>query len=275
MKPPVFDYALVEDLDEVVELLAAEGAEARLLAGGQSLISMLNMRLIQPTLVVDISRLPDHDFITPKEGLVEIGCTVTQTDLQLWPGLAESLPLLKRALPWVGHRQTRNKGTVCGSVAHADPSAELPLCLAALNGEAVLYSSRGERVLTAHELQVGMLETACEPDEMIRALRFPRAETGAGYGFGEVAYRHGDFAIVAVAVVASTEGVRIAVGGVSEKPEVFEWPLMEDRFLNDALNDLAWKFGTTEDQHATAYYRRSLIRKLGRRVVGEALACVG
>ncbi len=275
MKPPVFDYAFVEHLDEVVELLAADGGEARLLAGGQSLIAMLNMRLIQPALVVDISRLPDHDFITLKEGVVEIGCTVTQSDLQLWPGLAESLPLLKRALPWVGHRQTRNKGTVCGSIAHADPSAELPLCLAALNGEAVLYSSRGERVLAAHELQVGTLETACKPDEMIRALRFPRAVPGVGYGFGEVAYRHGDFAIVAIAVLASTEGVRIAVGGVSEKPEICEWPLMEDRFLNDALNDLAWKFGTTEDQHATAYYRRSLIRKLGRRVVGEALACVG
>ena len=275
MKPPVFDYAFADHLDEVAEFLADEGGEARVLAGGQSLIAMLNMRLVQPTLVVDISRLPDHDFITLKEGVVEIGCTVTQSALQFWPGLAESLPLLKRALPWVGHRQTRNKGTVCGSIAHADPSAELPLCLAALNGKAVLYSSRGERVLAAHELQVGTLETACAPDEMIRALRFPAAETSSGYGFGEVAYRHGDFAIVAVAVVATSECLRIALGGVGEKPEVCEWPLLEDKFLDDALNDLAWKLGTNEDQHATAYYRRSLIRSLGRRVVGEALTCLG
>ncbi|SVB08591.1 uncharacterized protein METZ01_LOCUS161445, partial [marine metagenome] len=176
----VFDYAVAEHIDEVIKLLSEEGDDAQLLAGGQSLIAMLNMRLVRPALVLDISRLPDENFIRLQDDFVEIGCTVTQSDLQSWSDLCTSLPLLARALPWVGHQQTRNKGTICGSVAHADPSAELPLCFAALGGEALLYSSQGERVLKADEFQVGMLETACAPDEMIRMLRFPKAEIGSG-----------------------------------------------------------------------------------------------
>ena len=275
MKPPVFDYAVAEHIDEVIELLSEEGDDAQLLAGGQSLIAMLNMRLVRPALVLDISDLPDHDFIRLEDGSVEIGCTITQSHLQAWPNLETSLPLLARALPWVGHQQTRNKGTICGSVAHADPSGELPLCFAALGGEALLCSSQGERVLKADEFQVGMLETACASDEMIRMLRFPKAEISSGYGFGEVAYRHGDFAIVAVAVVANSNGIRIAVGGATEKPEVHEWPLLEGKVLDDALNDLARNLNVVEDHHATAHYRQSLIRALGRRVVEEAISCRG
>ncbi len=273
MKPPVFDYAIAEHIDEVITFLSEEGDDAQLLAGGQSLVAMLNMRLVRPALVVDISNLPGQDFIRLQDGFVEIGCTVTQSDLHSWSDLDTSLPLLARALPWVGHQQTRNKGTICGSVAHADPSAELPLCLAALGGEVVLYSSQGERTLKADEFQVGTLETACAPDEMIRMLRFPKAEINSGYGFGEVAYRHGDFAIVAIAVVANSNGVRIAVGGATEKPEVHEWSLMEGKVLDDALNDLARNLNAVEDHHATASYRRSLIRALGRRVVEDAILC--
>ena len=275
MKPPVFDYAVAEHIDEVTKFLSEEGDEAQLLAGGQSLVAMLNMRLVRPALVVDISNLPGQDFIRLQDDFVEIGCTVTQSDLHSWSDLDTSLPLLARALPWVGHQQTRNKGTICGSVAHADPSAELPLCFAALDGEVLLYSSQGERTLKVDEFQVGMLETACAPDEMIRMVRFPKAEISSGYGFGEVAYRHGDFAIVAIAVVANSNGVRIAIGGATEKPEVHEWPLREGKVLDDALNDLARNLNVIEDHHATARYRRSLISALGRRVVEDAILCRG
>ena len=275
MKPPAFDYIRPSGVEEVVDLLSYAGEDARVLSGGQSLIALLNMRLVHPSVIIDISALPDHSFIRRCDNVVEVGCTTTQSELLSWSNLSTQLPLLAQALPWVGHRQTRNKGTVCGSIAHADPSAELPLCLAALKGEALLYSSRGERVLGAEELQTGMLETACAPDEIIRALRFPVADTGTGYAFGEVAYRHGDFAVVSIAVVASSKSVRIAVGGISDKPQVLEWPSLQgDVLLSDTLSDFARKTEVRGDHHASAHYRRRVLSSLGLRLVQEALAWV-
>src|SRR5262249_30875547 len=151
MKPPPFDYLRPQTVDEGLAALADYGEDARVLAGGQSLMAMLNMRLAAPALVVDIGRLSALDRIAVEGDRLGVGAAATQAALDRWPGLAERAPLLAAALPWVGHFQTRNRGTVCGSIAHADPSAELPLCLAVLGGEVVLLSVVGRRSVAADQ----------------------------------------------------------------------------------------------------------------------------
>ena len=202
MKPRRFDYVRPDTVEEVLALLAEYGDDARILAGGQSLVPMLNLRLIDPAVLIDISRIAALDAIRDRGNIIEIGAAVTQNTLMAWPQLKQKLPLLAAALPFVGHFQTRNRGTVCGSIAHADPSSEIPLTLAVCGGAVVLRSQkRGERVLAAEAFQQDMLTTARAPDELIAAVRFPVIE-GKGVAFDEVARRHGDFAIIAVAAIA-------------------------------------------------------------------------
>ena len=271
MKPPRFDYIRAASVEEAVGVLAEHGDDARVLAGGQSLMAMLNMRLLAPEVLVDISRVPELAAITRTEGAIEVGAAVTQAALQRYDGLGAHLPLVADALPFVGHYQTRARGTVCGSIAHADPSSELPLCLAALDGEVMLRSARGTRTLAASDFQRDVLTTACEPDEMLEAVRFPCSAPGDGYGFAELGIRHGDFAIVAIAVVASAARVRVAVGGCSDRPNVAELPPLAGDALVEALNSLAWSLPFDDDHHASARYRRDLVRTLGRRTVEAAL----
>ena len=180
MKPRPFDYVRPDSADEAIAVLTECGDEARVLAGGQSLMAMLNLRLADPSVLVDIARIPELDSIRDMGGRIEVGAAVTQNKLLAWPKLAEKLPLVAVALPNVGHFQTRNKGTVCGSIAHADPSSELPLSLALLEGEVVLRSKRGTRTVGARSFQLDMLTTAREPDELIVAVRFPIAGDAQG-----------------------------------------------------------------------------------------------
>src|SRR5258708_1559460 len=206
-----------DTVEEAVAILAEHGDEARVLAGGQTLLAMLNLRVVEPAVLVDITRIPELADIREVDGKIEVGAAVTQNRLMAWPALAQKLPLLAAALPFVGHFQTRNKGTVCGSLAQADPASELPLSLAVLEGEVVLRSRKGTRVLAADEFQQGMLTTARAGDELITAVRFP-VMTG-GVAFREVARRHGDFAIVGVAaVVESANSIRVGVAGMAGRP---------------------------------------------------------
>jgi len=273
MKPAKFDYIAPESIDEAVSILAEEGDNARLLAGGQSLIAMMNMRLVKPGLVIDISRMAGQDSIVIDDHGIRIHAAATQRSLLESEALDKLHPLLGKALPWVGHFQTRSKGTVCGSVAHADPSSEIPLCLAVLNGQVNLRSYQNTRCVEAKDFQTGILSTACRANEMIESVFFPRASTSSGYAFTEFGYRHGDFAIVAVAVVASGDSLRIGVGGMTDKPEVRDFPTLADEDIDDALNDFAWELGGADDQHATAHFRRNLVRKLGRKSIEEATQC--
>jgi 2-furoyl-CoA dehydrogenase FAD binding subunit len=268
MKPRPFDYARPDTADEAVALLAEYGDDARVLAGGQSLLPMLNLRLLDVGVLIDISRVRDLDNIREADGKIEIGAAVTQNTLMAWPELANKLPLVNAALPFVGHFQTRNKGTVCGSIAHADPSSELPLALAVLGGEVVLRSAKGERVLAASEFQQDMLTTAREPDELIVAVRFPVLRN-RGTAFHEVARRHGDFAIVAVAVAIDDGAVRVGVGGMAGRPMVRRL----DGDVAAALGEWAEQLEGYEDLHASAALRRDLFRKLGPHVVAEAKRC--
>ena len=274
MKPAPFDFVSPDSLEEALAVLAETGEDARILAGGQTLTPMLNMRLVEPAVLIDISRLQTLDYVRRENGHIELGAAATQAALEAWPDLPACAPLLAQALPHVGHFQTRNRGTVCGSLAFADPSAELPLCLALLEGEVVLQSSARLRVVKAADFQLGMLSTARESDEMIIAARFPVAEAGTGYAFTEMALRHGDFALAAMAVMARKGSLRIAVGGVADRPVARDYPAdLGGDALDDALNDLAWDLAAADDHHATARYRRELVRRLGRKTVEEALAC--
>ena len=275
MKPPRFDYVRAASVEEAIEALAEHGDDARVLAGGQSLVAMLNMRLVAPEVVVDISRVPELGTIAHAGDAIEIGAAVTQAAVERLDSLAERLPLVARALPFVGHYQTRARGTVCGSIAHADPSSELPLCLAALDGEVVLRSSRGTRTMAAADFQRDVLTTACEPDEMIVAVRFPLPVPGEGCAFTELGIRHGDFAIVAFAAIADSTRVRVGVGGCSDRPHVEEFPPMSGDALADKLNALAWSLPFDDDHHASARYRRDLVRNLGRQAVEAAIRCRG
>jgi 2-furoyl-CoA dehydrogenase FAD binding subunit len=270
MKPRPFDYVRPDTVEETLALLAEYGDDARILAGGQSLVPMLNLRLIDATVLIDISRIAELDFIRDQGRAVEIGASITQNKLMVWPQLGEKLPLLAAALPFVGHFQTRNKGTVCGSIAHADPSSEIPLAQAVLGGEVVLHSKqRGERVLGAHEFQMDMLTTARDADELIVAVRFP-VVAGQGTAFREVARRHGDFAIIALAAVADSRGmVRLGVGGMAGRPQV-------RRIFSDPAGAVAaWaqELEGYEDLHASAAMRRDLFKNLAPDVIAEAQKC--
>jgi 2-furoyl-CoA dehydrogenase FAD binding subunit len=270
MKPRPFDYVRPDTVEEVLALLAEYGDDARILAGGQSLMAMLNLRLIEPAVLIDISRIAALDTIRDFGAAIEIGAAVTQNKLLLWPALKDKLPLLAAALPFVGHFQTRNRGTVCGSVAHADPSSELPLALAVLGGEVVLRSPRGSRTLAAGDFQQDMLTTAREADELIVAVRFP-VLAGQGTAFREVARRHGDFAIVAVAAtVEDKDKVRLGIGGLAGRPMVRSIAMDN---AAEAVSAWAQELEGYEDLHASAALRRDLMKNLAPLVIAEAIRC--
>jgi 2-furoyl-CoA dehydrogenase FAD binding subunit len=268
MKPAAFDYVRAESLDEALDVLRNEGSDARIIAGGQSLMPMLNMRLAKPRVLVDIMGLEELRRIEPRQGKITVGAAVRQAELLEWPSLARDLKLLSLALPWTGHVQTRSRGTICGSVAHADPSAETPLTLLALGGDIVLRSAKKRRRVAARDFFLGVMATDHDDDELIEAVEFP-ATGGQRCAFREVARRHGDFAIVACAAVATERGVRLAVGGVADMPVAREFDALKGSALDDALNAFAWDLDARDDFHATARYRRDLVRMIGRDLIAE------
>lgn len=274
MKPAKFEYVRARSVEEAVEHLARRGEDARILAGGQSLVAMMNFRLVQPKLLIDISGLPALSYVRLDGGVVEVGASATQAKLMSWPDLAATVPLLSAALPHVGHFQTRSRGTVCGSIAHSDPSSELPLCLATLGGTVVLQSRSGRREVPAADFQIGLMLTARRPDELVVAVRFPVRAQRTGYAFMEMTERHGDLAVCAVAVQATDRAVRLGVGGVADKPTVRDWRDLPAGGVEEALNEFAWDLEGSDDIHGTAMYRRQLVRRLGHRAILEARACL-
>jgi len=271
MKPAAFDYVRADSAEEARALLGQHGEDARILAGGQSLMAVLNMRLAQPQLLIDISRSASLARTAIEDGHLQIGAAATQASIEWRSDLARELPLLALALPHVSHFQIRNRGTVCGSIAHADPSAELALCLLALKGRVLLAGTKKRRTVDAQDFFLGMLSTARAPDELLEAVRFPLARAGQGFGFAESSRRHGDFAICAVAAVADEKGLRIAVGGVADRPVARDLPRLDGSALDDALNEFAWALDARDDPQITAATRRHLVRRLGRTAAEQAL----
>ena len=253
MKPVAFRYERPESVEEAVALLG-EHEDAKVIAGGQSLVPMLNMRLARPSLLVDVNRLPLGE-IARENGSWRVGATVRQAD----PRLAE-IPLLAECLPYVGHFVTRNRGTVGGSIAHADAAAELPLALTALGGSVVTSAGR---TIPAAEFFVTHFTTALEPGELLVESVWPAVQPDTRYAFEEFALRRGDFALCMVAAVAGPSGLRVVLGSVVERATVIE--VDPERPGESAAAQIqAWG-----SLHASADYQRQLVRVLVDRAVGR------
>jgi carbon-monoxide dehydrogenase medium subunit len=259
MKPPPFAYHRPDTREAVDRLLAEHGEEAKILAGGQSLIPILNMRLAAPARLVDVNGLTDEPREPVRDdGGVRFAPLVRHADAE-----RGSHPLIERALAYVGHPAIRSRGTIVGSIAHADPAAELPAALLALDGEVRCRSAGGSRSLPAREFFLGALENALEPGEWVDEVSVP-APDGAGYAVEEFARRHGDYAICGVIAVARGDAVRLVHFGIGPLPVVTDLDAGAD--LREALKGVEM----TDDLHGSADYRRHLAAELGTRAAERA-----
>jgi len=284
MKPPRFQYCAPRILDEALTLLDQYGEDTKVLAGGQSFVPLLNMRLAGPAYIVDINHLSELHYIESEDGYLAIGATVRQRQVERSGMVQEMHPLLIEVIKHIGHMQIRNRGTIAGSMAHADPAAELPALLACLDGEMLAQSSHGERVIKAEEFFTGYLSTALEPGEMLTEVRFPLIAPQAGWAFMEFARRSGDYALVgAAAVVTPTPDDRclsaqiayLGIAGLPVRGHAVE-DILIGTALDDAVLDSAAQAARTlvsddmSDVHATVEYRRVLTAELTRRVLQAA-----
>ena len=265
MKPPPFEYRAPASVDEALALL---GEDSAVLAGGQSLLPLLNLRLARPALVVDINGIPELDYIRSDDGPLRIGAMTRQAALERSEPVLRRWPLLHAAVRLVGHPQIRSRGTVGGSVAHADPAAELPVALTALGARFHLRSPSGARVLEASELFLGPLHTAREPDELLVEVEVPEQPEGGGCGFAERARTHGDFATAGAAAVIAPGGYAgialLGAGPVPARAEAAERALAGGAEPREAA---ALAAQGVEDEH-----RRALCAELARRAIEEAMA---
>ncbi len=267
MKPPPFEYHRPTTRADVDRLLAEHGSEAKILAGGQSLIPILNMRLAAPAHVIDINGLEDEPS-EPRldDGVVRFGPLVRQSAVERWPELARRAPALKEAIAYTAHPAIRSRGTLVGSIAHADPAAELPAVLLALDGEVKARTVEGTRTIAARDFFVDALETSLKPTEWLEEVSLPASDDQAGYAVEEFAYRHGDYAICGVVAVARPGGVRLVHFGASTRAIRSELPDGMQETIREALADAE----LTDDLHATAAYRRRLAEVLGARAAARA-----
>lgn len=264
MKPAPFDYIRPDSLDQALDALARNGDDARILAGGQSLGAMLNMRIVRPAMIVDINRIGGLGRIEIRGNHIATPALVRQADALADGIIREHVPLLAAALPNVGHYQTRNRGTLCGSAAHADPSAEIPLALATLDGEVELKSRKRTRRVKARGFWRAALTTLREPDECIVALHWPRAVAGARHSFLEFSIREGDFAVVAVACTVEPGKVTLGFGGCGDTPQVLERATGTDFSADDIAAETSNQIECRGDPFASSDYRRNLAFTLAK-----------
>lgn len=282
MKPAPFEYHRPREISEALTLLREIGDDGKILAGGQSLMPMMNFRLAQPAHLIDINFIDGLDYIRSENGALKIGCLARQSQVLVNPLIHQRCPLLAAALTHVGYEQTRNRGTVCGSLAHADPAAELPAALLALDGSLTVARAGGKREIAAREFFQSYLSTAMGGDEMVLQASIPEQPEKSGSSFIEFARRFGDFAVVGVAALLVLENdriadARIALSGVVDKPwreRAVEEKLIDQKaapelFISVA-HDVADAIDPGSDIHASAAYRRSLAEVLTRRALNEA-----
>ena len=290
MKPAPFAYVRAESTEEALSLLGEHGYEAKLLAGGQSLIPAMNFRLAQPGVLIDLNRVAELCFITSENGEIRIGAMTRQRAAERSALIREHAPLLVEALHHTAHPQIRNRGTVGGSIAHADPAAEIPAVMLALGASLELSGPGGTRSVPAEEFFTGFFGTALEPEEMISAIaiRCP-PERGTGWAFDEVARRHGDYALAGVASVVEMDdegrcgAVRIALLSVGDRPVLAAAAaaaLVGERPTLEAVEHAARAAAHEDvdpptDIHASAAYRRRLVEVLTRRTLLRALERAG
>lgn len=291
MKPAPFDYIRADAIEQICALLAEEARECRMIAGGQSLVPMMAMRLTRPELLIDIAQVDELRGISSTPQAVAIKACTRQVEIERSSEVAISVPLLAAALPWIGHVQTRNRGTIGGSLAHADPTAEMALVAAALEAEVVLRHQDGERVLAISDFLLGPLESAIEPNEMLVEVRFPHLPSSVRIGCAveEVSARDGDFAIVSAAAQVALDaagicrGIWLASGGASpvpRKPSAVEAALLGGDLSDDAIDQACRAadeiLDPSGDVQASAAYRRrvapGLLARTLRTARNQALA---
>ena len=285
MKPAPFAYFAPQEIDEALELLEQHGDEAKILAGGQSLMPLLSLRLARPGVIVDINRLANLAFIRKRfDGGLTLGALTRQRALERSPDVASQSPLLSATMPFIAHFQIRNRGTLGGSLAHADPAAELPAVALILGAELVLRSARAERVVQAKDFFLGYMTTAMEPNELLTEIRIPAPRPKAGWAIEDVARRRGDFAMVGVAIMVELNGnntcrdARIALFGVGEKPERMkraeQWvrgKAVREIQLAAVAQAVSDDLRPLSDVHASAEYRKEVAGVLTRRALESAL----
>jgi len=283
MKLPPVDYEAPETVSEAVELLAEHLDEASVLAGGQSLIPLLALRLAHPAVLIDINGIHELSGVSATNGWVTIGAATREYVAEESETVADAVPLLAAALPWIGHEAIRSRGTIGGSLAHADPAAELPAVALALDAEFVVRGPSGERFVPAARWFEGYLMTARRPDELLTEVRFPTAGRGTGISFQEVARRHGDFAIVGLAASVTLSGdaisdARLAFAGMSDMPvrAADAEDLLAGESPSDELFDEAARRATSDvdppaDLHGSAEYRKKVAAALVRRGLRAAV----
>jgi CO/xanthine dehydrogenase FAD-binding subunit len=283
MKPPRFEYLAPTSVDEALALLADHGDEAKVLAGGQSLVPLLNFRLVRPTYLVDLNELPGLAYVRSENGRLAIGAMTRQRAVEVSDLVGERCPLLADAMPQIGHFQIRNRGTIGGSLAHADPAAELPAVVAALDGELVVRSRTRQRTLKAEQFFVAYLTTAAEPTELLVEVRLPAVPPRTGAAFVEVSRRHGDFALVGVAASVTLDeagvctGCAIALTGVGPTPVVARdaaRALIGVTPTPEAFEDVGRRAAAPlrpdGDLHASSEYRTHVAGVLTRRALARA-----
>ncbi|HYB00986.1 MAG TPA: xanthine dehydrogenase family protein subunit M [Ktedonobacteraceae bacterium] len=284
MKPPRFQYCVPDMLDEALALLDQNSEDTKVLAGGQSFVPLLNMRLASPSYIVDINHITELQYIEQEDGYLAIGATVRQRQVERSQFVQNKHPLLVEVIKHIGHMQIRNRGTVVGSVAHADPAAELPALLTCLNGEVLAQSIHGERVIKAEEFFTGYLSTALEPGELLTEVRFPLLPHDAGWAFLEFARRSGDYALVGAAAVVTADAdghcmsARIAYLGIAGAP--VRGHDVEASIVGTTLDEVALDAAAKSasllvsedmgDVHATVEYRQVLTGELTKRVLKAA-----
>jgi 2-furoyl-CoA dehydrogenase FAD binding subunit len=270
VKPAPFAYVRPAALDDVLAELA--GGDGKVLAGGQSLVPVLAMRLGRPATLVDIGAVAELGGLRRDGAAVHVGATVRQRRLER-SAQVHDVPLLAMALPFVGHRELRSRGTVCGSLAHADPAAELPVVLAALNGTVTLRSRNGERTVPAREFFLSFLMTVAEPNELVTAITLPDVRNG-GAAFEEFARRPGDFALVSVACVVSGGQATVALGGVSGAPVIVGPTPVDPEAAAESPQAIAAQAAESisppSDVHGSREYRQHLTRELVERAMRRA-----
>jgi CO/xanthine dehydrogenase FAD-binding subunit len=291
MKPASFDYHAPGSIDDAVALLQAHAADARVLAGGQSLIPMMNFRLAAPAVVIDLNRIESLAYIEDEGAVVRIGAMTRQRTIEFSPLVAEKLPLLHETIKLVGHLPTRSRGTIGGSIANGDSAAEIPMVLQALEGEIVARGPQGQRTIAAPDLFSGAMTTNLAPDEILTEVHLPAMPRGAGYAVEEFARRHGDFAIAAVAVMLVRDGqgddqacaqARIATAGVEPNSSrlraaeaILEAQGLSETAIAQAADKAAETVQPMTDHNASADYRRQLTRVLTERALLRAAATAG
>ena len=282
MKPCAFEYFAPGSVQEALALIQQH--QGKILAGGQSLIPLMNFRLGRPEVLIDINRIPGLDYIRQHDGGLQIGALAREREVELSPLVRQQCPLLAEAVSHVGHTTIRNRGTFCGSIAHADPSAEIPAAMCALEGTIKAASPSGETVFAAEDFFLTYLTTALEADQMVIEASVPVLPAGTGWSFVEMSRRSGDFAIVAVATLlfmdkgACTEA-RIALAGVASTPvrardaeAVLAGQKITPELIARAAARVVDATDPESDYHASADYRRDLSRVLSERALTEALA---